>query len=119
MAKQAEKREVIVNKKPVAVFTEFNNKTNWVAGTVTGLNGKQFTFESKLFDTGSEYGIKKGRVSCLAISDTVVREAKKNYDDSLIVAYDRGWGKRAKKEDKSVFDAVMELLENSPKRFED
>lgn len=96
-----------------AVFTDFSKESNWVTGTVG-----HYTFEAKLFDSGSDYGIKNGRVSKLAISDPKVRKEKQNYDDSLVVSYDRGWDVRPKKEVKSYFNAVMELLENSPKRFE-
>jgi hypothetical protein len=99
--------------KPVAEFTEFTNKSNWVNGKV----GK-YNFEAKLFDVGSGFGIDDGRVSKLAIYDELKRIKLHDYNASCILIYDRGWGKKPNKKTKPYFDAVMELLENSPKRFE-
>ena len=111
-------RKVLTEKENIkAVFTNFGTESNWVQGTVEG-DGRKFTFEAKLFDNGSEFGIKEGRVSKLAVSDPVVREQTKNYGESCVVEYDRGWGMRPKKEIKPYFNAIMELLENSPKRFD-
>ena len=86
-----------------AEFTRFDNSSNWVSGKVG-----PFTFEAKLFDEGSVFGIKKGRVSKLDIRD----------GHGCVVNFDRGWDIKHSKEVKPYFNAVMELLENSPKRFE-
>lgn len=96
-------------------FTEFTNTTNWVKGVVY-TKDRIYEFEAKLFDEGSEYGIKDGRVSKLQIWDVDIRrELDLNY--ATIVNYDRGWDVRPGA-NRPVFKAVMELLENSPKRFE-
>lgn len=98
--------------KIVAKFTEFTNKTNWVEGTVG-----PFNFQAKLFYEGSVFGIKEGRVSKLGIWDEKIRQEKMDFFKSCIVNYDRGWDIEPKKDNVQYFDAVMELLENSPKRF--
>ena len=86
-----------------AKFTEFNNKDAWVEGKVGC-----YEFSAKLFDEGSEFGINEGRVSKLTISN-------KNCD--CIVNYNRGWDIKPKAKDEEYYNAVMELLENAPKRF--
>jgi hypothetical protein len=96
-----------------AEFTEFKNGTNWCSGKV----GK-YSFSAKLFDIGSTFGIKNGRVSKLAIWDETVRQKEQNFFKACVVNYDRGWDIKPKKEIKVFFDAVMKLLENAPKRFE-
>ena len=90
-------------KTPKATFTKFRTSTNWVDGTVGNLK-----FQAKLFDEGSMYGINEGRVSKLYIY---------NNNSKYFVTYDRGWEIEPTEETKPYFDAVMELLENSPKRF--
>lgn len=98
------KKTKIVGKKPVnskSIKAKFND--NWVTGECDGL-----TFEAKLFDNGSEFGINKGRVSKLDISDK----------GKTIVNYDRGWDIRPTKEYKSHYDDIMKFLNNAPKSTE-
>lgn len=95
-----------------AHFTKFESGTNWCDGKI----GK-YNFQAKLFDEGSTFGIKKGRVSKLAIWDEEIRQKERNFFKGCIVHYDRGWDIKPKKEFKPFFDAVMTLLENAPKRF--
>ena len=95
------------------VFTKFESGTNWCDGKI----GK-YNFQAKLFDTGSTFGINDGRVSKLAIWDEKIRQEKQNFFAGCVVNYDRGWDIKPKKDIKPYFDAVMELLENAPKRFE-
>lgn len=94
-----------------AVFTKFPFDSNWVSGTVG-----HYTFEAKLFDDPSTYGIKNGRVSKLSIYDR--SKIKDSFFDGCIVNYDRGWDIRPKKEDKPYYNAVMALLETAPRRFD-
>jgi len=98
------------------VLTEKPGFTKWVKGEnwVSGKIGK-YTFEAKLFDEGSTYGIKNGRVSKLSIYDNAVRLEKQDFFAACIVNYDRGWDIKPKGENKIIFNAVMKLLENSPK----
>ena len=102
-----------------AEFTHFGFDSNWVNGKV-GI----YTFEAKLFDYGSEYGINNGRVSKLSIyipeNENYTLDAKgfKTFFDRCLVNYDRGWDKKPSKEIKPYFEAVMLLCESSPARFE-
>lgn len=95
-------------------FTQFDNSTNWVGGIV---NDGQYSFGAKLFDEGSDYGIHndgyEGRVSKLTIS---IGDKWTGWE-TCICNYDRGWDVLPKNYE--VFIAVMDLLENSPKRFDD
>lgn len=84
-----------------AYFTDFTNESNWVKGEVG-----DYTFNAKLFNVGSRFGIDGGRVSKLAM----------HYMGDCVVHYDRGWDIEPSEEDMIYFDAVMELLENSEER---
>lgn len=96
-----------------AVFTKFEEGTNWCDGTVG-----EYNFQAKLFDTGSTFGIKNGRVSRLAIWSERVRQEKQNFLGACVLNYDRGWDIKPKgAEMREIFKAVMNLLENAPKRF--
>jgi|ERR1035437_3857317 hypothetical protein len=106
-----------------ANFTTFNDSSNWVSGKCG-----QYNFEAKLFDIGSPFGINKGKVSKFSMTDasipcTVSFETAEDivlnlFNKNIVVDYDRGWNKKPTKEVKSYFDAIMNLLEKSPKRFE-
>lgn len=106
------KKTETTTEKPNATFTKFARGENWVKGTVG-----QYNFEAKLFDEGSAFGIKKGRVSKLAIWDDKVRFAKQDFFAACVVNYDRGWDIKPSKENEPFFNSVMELLENAPKLF--
>ena len=97
-----------------AKFTKFNKGENWVAGTVD-----KYNFSAKLFDEGSTFGINDGRVSKLSIHDEKVRQEQMNFFVACIVNYDRGWDIEPEEEHKEYFDAVMDLLENAPKLFDE
>lgn len=84
-------------------FSKFKKNENWVKGTV---DGGKYTFESKLYDESSEYGIDGGRVSKLNIQD------KKG---SWVMNYDRGWDIEPNtSEEKEVYLGVLNFLENAP-----
>lgn len=86
-------------------FTKFKKGEHWVTGVV---NDGEYSFESKLFDEGSIYGINNGRVSKLNIS--------KGTFDNCIVNYDRGWDIEPKTDiDKIIYQLVLDFLENAPK----
>lgn len=97
-----------------AYFTVFNNDSNWCDGMID-----KYHFQAKLFDTGSIFGINDGRVSKLCIWDDEVRTKKMNFVGACIVNYDRGWDIEPTDENKVYFDAVVELLESAPKRFDE
>lgn len=50
-------------------FTKFESGTNWCEGKI----GK-YNFQAKLFNEGSTFGIKDGRVSKLSIWDEEIRQ---------------------------------------------
>lgn len=88
-----------------AKFTIFPTRSNWVRG-ICGI----YTFNAKLFDDSSIYGINCGRVSKLIIFKAVHPDA--------VVDYERGWNVVPKEEDRPAYDAIMHLLETSPRRFD-
>jgi len=92
-------------------ITDFPKDSNWITGTVGDLE-----FEAKVYDSGSDYGIKNGRVSKLHIYQRSGK-AFPFQTGKDIVCYDRGWGTRPAKEFKPHFDAVMKELEKVPVRF--
>ena len=90
-----------------AEFTNFTKENNWCNGKI----GDEYWFEAKLFDKGSSFGIGEGRVSKLHITQNGVD----------VVCYDRTWDRhmRPSKQVRPAYDAIMSLLENAPKRFEE
>lgn len=87
-----------------AVFTDFTASSHWVKGQVA-----EFHFNAKLFDEPSEWGINDGRVSKLSIWED---------GEEAIVNFDRGWDiEPLTARHKMVFEAALNLLENSPQRF--
>lgn len=92
-------------------FTEFPMDSNWVKGTVhDGL----YSFEAKLFDENSTYGIDDGKVSKLSIS----YGSRWTGFDNCFVNYDRGWDIEPETEEEhDVFIAVLDFLEDAPTRF--
>lgn len=84
-------------------FTNFPNDSNWCNGRIGA-----YTFEAKLFDVGSIFGIDNGRVSKLEI-----RHPQKK----CLVIYERGWIVEPTGEFCPVFKKIMNFLENAPKRF--
>lgn len=62
-----------------------------------------YTFQAKVFDEPSKYGINKGCVSQLLIKD---------YDGEWVVNYDRGWDVRPDREVKSVYKKILNFLES-------
>lgn len=93
--------------KEVARFTDFTKGTNWCSG-VCG----RYQFEAKLFDEGSCFGINNGRVSKLHIWP------KGGYMFAPgTINYDRGWDIKPNCKNRIVYNAIMDLLENAPRRF--
>lgn len=98
---------------PKAELISFPFDSNWVSGTVG-----DYTFEAKLFDDPSTYGINNGRVSKLSIYSEKKRIETGNFFAACIVNYDRGWDIKPSKENRPYFKAVMRLLELTPRRFD-
>ena len=68
----------------------------WEAGIVT-VSGKMYSYQAKVYDTGSPMGIDGGRVSKLSIP-------------SLRINYDRGWDGK----DMTSHPAVSAILMRFP-----
>lgn len=81
-----------------AHFSKCNNQSVWVTGHCEG-----HLFEAMLMDIDCEQGIMKGRVLELQIS--------------CIAEYRFGWIIEPDQSKKPIFNAVMRLLQDAPKRF--
>ena len=69
----------------------------WQAGTET-INGHKLKWSAKVYDEGSAYGIKGGRISKLGISQ----------DGKVVCNYDRGWDVRPQTpEAKQVYNMLL------------
>lgn len=68
------------------VFASRKTATGWVSGHVS-VDGKEYTYEAKVYDEGSEYGIDGGRISKL-----YVIPADAGGWSEPIIEYDRWWG---------------------------
>ena len=106
---------VLIMGKITAKFTNFGTDSNWCSG-VAG----DYKFEAKLFDDGSCFGINFGRVSKLSLKRLATVGNGQNWFNGVVVNYDRGWDIKPKRIAgvRAAYNAVMELLENAPKRFE-
>lgn len=93
----------------IANFTDFPVDSNWCSGFCG-----RYQFEAKLFDIGSCFGINGGRVSKL-----YMQPRKEGGSDCDIISYDRGWDIKPNDKNRNTYEAIMELLENAPKRFEE
>lgn len=62
---------------------------------------KNYTFEAKVYEQGSQFGINQGRISKLQIKD----------DDKVVAHYDRGWDIRPKLEHKNDVKEIIDVLE--------
>lgn len=98
---------------PKAELVNFPFDSNWVSGKVG-----EYTFEAKLFDDASTYGINNGRISKLSIYNNDERMAKNDFFASCIINYDRGWDIKATTATRPILKAVIALLESTPRRFD-
>lgn len=73
----------------------------WISGEFT-IDGCNFRYEAKVFEEGSKFGIRCGRISKLEIRDKDTNE--------IVVNYDRGWDIRPGRNlDKKALNYVLEL----------
>jgi len=78
----------------------------WVAGNIG-----DFQFDAKVYDIGSQHGIKNGRVSKLTIWNPKIG----NRVTGCIANYDRGWDMEpANIEQQALLEAVLKYLEELP-----
>ena len=70
----------------------------WTLGRAT-VNGKTYKIQMVRFDEPSQYGIRRGHISKLWVSET---------DHEAIINYDRGWDVRPKTETaKAILAAII------------
>ena len=71
----------------------------WKKGMII-INGTELTFDLKVFEIGSSYGISEGRISKLSCR----RNGKE------VINYDRGWDIRPKENmDKEALEEILKL----------
>lgn len=80
----------------------------WASGVVD-----RYEFSALVLHEPTKLGIDRGRISKLSIWDPIIKENSKNFIDSCIVNYDRGWDIRPSKIAQPYFDAVKSLLNTS------
>lgn len=81
-------------------------------GWLEGFIGK-YTFQAKVYDEPSTFGINDGRVSKLMVWDEVVRQEKSNIFTASIINYDRGWDIMPKtEEDKYILETILKKFPN-------
>lgn len=85
---------------------ENENADGWKQGTVTHA-GKKYTFQAKVYDEGSDYGINGGRVSKLS----VIPEG--GSWGACVIDYDRGWGIQPSSEHQPILEKILALYNTS------
>ena len=77
-------------------------RDGWITGTVGG-----YSFQAKIYDEGSEFGIDEGRVSKLWVRDEATRQT--------VINYERGWDVRPKTAaHRHLLAALLEYLAALP-----
>jgi len=79
-----------------------NASDGWKKGTLEH-GGKRYSYEAKVYEEGSEYGINGGRVSKLH-----VKAADGDWSKSVI-EYDRGWSIQPSSEHRPLLDKLLQL----------
>ena len=80
----------------------FHQTGFWVLGTIN-----EFSFEAKVYDTGSNFGIDNGRVSKLTISS--------EHSSREVVGYERGWETYPEtRELEDMMEALLRFCEGLP-----
>ena len=86
----------------VVVTSDTRKSDSWISGYAESANGKA-SFNAKVFDLPSVFGIDDGRVSKLSISQ----------GNNWIVNYDRGWDVvPSAPEHRKIFEAVLSKMES-------
>jgi hypothetical protein len=81
-------------------------------GWMEGFIGK-YTFQAKVYDEPSTFGINDGRVSKLMVWDEVVRQKESNIFTASIINYDRGWDIEPKTDEaKGILETILKLWPN-------
>lgn len=96
----------LVDKSRVTITKGHINTDLWVHGTVN--ENPAYSFQAKVFDIGSKYGIDGGRISKLSII----------HQGEQVVMYDREWDRKPKtREAKRALEAIKSAFrEHEPQR---
>ncbi len=86
-------KEMIFGK---VVITQRRGETGWVHGYYN-----DWTFDAKVFETPSKFGINNGKVSKLTIKDSTKK---------IIINYDRGWDIKPAPKDKKAYNVILKEL---------
>jgi len=85
----------------IPYITVKRKTSEWLEGRID-----EFKYYAKLYDTGSKYGINKGRVSKLTVVGL----------SGDIISFDRGWEKKPHTdEERKILKALLKYLEAYPK----
>ncbi len=85
-------------------ITEGSPETDfWLSGNINGQ--PDYTFSAKVYDVGSRYGIKGGRLSKLHVF----------HAGKEVIGYERGWGLRPRTaEQKEVLSIILQGFPEPP-----
>ena len=98
-------RDDLVNTEKVTILEGDPVSDFWLKGAVNRYPG--YTFQAKVYDIGSVFGIGQGRISKLRVWR----------DDQSVMHYDRGWDEKpARRRDRKV---LREILAGFPDRQHD
>ena len=100
--------------KPIVRVEWKRSGHGWTVGTVS-YKKKIYVFEMKNFMEGSVYGIDKGCISKLFVSDPDAKKGEYNHIiyGAVVMNYDRGWDIRPKNDDaKAVLNALKARFNN-------
>ena len=98
------------NKKPVVVHKckHYGGRVMWFEGIIN-IDDNQVYWQAKVYDTGSQYGINRGRISKLWAS----------MNSQVIVSYDRGWDHSPQANtDANTANIAQRVLDNLLERFD-
>lgn len=92
--------------KKILVENVKKESNNWVHGKVGS-----YSFEAKVFEVGSTFGINNGKISKLQIWDEKLRYERSSIFKASIVNYDRGWDIKPKNvEEEAHLKAVLKYF---------
>jgi len=93
----------------------------WVEGTLEEtlpdrtFVADSYSFQAKVFDNGSKFGINHGRISKLTVWKNEL--GRRDSDRVIIANYDRGWDVQPTDETaKDVLQRIVTGLEDTPKQ---
>ena len=85
----------------------YPKNNNLISGSIYYMG--VYSFEAKLYDEGSQFGINNGRISKLTIRDL---------SNNIIINYDRGWDiEPCNSIEKHILNELVDYLETARKRF--